>query len=63
MVLTPGEIAALIVSLVALGPTANDSARTAMSKLTQALVPPRWSTQPSSWADHSSVLSHVQLSQ
>lgn len=36
--LDPSEVAALIVSLVALGPTATDSARTAMHKLVAALA-------------------------
>lgn len=36
--LEPGEVAALIVSLVALGPTATESARTAMDKLVTALA-------------------------
>jgi len=36
--LEPGEVAALIVALVALGPTATDSARTSMAKLTTALL-------------------------
>ncbi len=37
LVLEPGEVAALLVALVALGPTATDSARTSMDKLTTAL--------------------------
>nr|WP_281365536.1 HTH domain-containing protein [Nocardioides panzhihuensis] len=37
--LEPDEVAALIVALVALGPTATDSARTSMHKLTKALLP------------------------
>ncbi len=37
--LEPDEVAALIVALVALGPTATDSARTSMHKLTRALLP------------------------
>ncbi len=36
--LDPGEVAALVVSLVALGPTATESARTGMRKLLAALV-------------------------
>ncbi|TFC54090.1 HTH domain-containing protein [Cryobacterium sp. TMT2-15-1] len=39
VVLDPGEIAALIVALVALGPTATESARTSMIKLINALRP------------------------
>ncbi|PTR37503.1 HTH domain-containing protein [Rhodococcus sp. OK611] len=43
--LTPGEAAALIVSLVALGPTATDAAGSAMTKLVDSLIhttpPPR----------------------
>ncbi|WP_341975579.1 HTH domain-containing protein [Microbacterium sp. LTA6] len=39
ILLEPGEIAALLVALVALGPTATDSARTSMHKLTLALMP------------------------
>ena len=38
--LEPGEVAALIASLVALGPTATESARTAMDKLVGALAGP-----------------------
>lgn len=38
--LTPGEIAALIASLVALGPTASATALSAMTKLLDALTPP-----------------------
>ncbi|MFF2369171.1 helix-turn-helix transcriptional regulator [Agromyces sp. NPDC058110] len=38
--LEPGEIAALLVALVALGPTATESARTSMHKLTLALTDP-----------------------
>ncbi|MCY7288156.1 MAG: HTH domain-containing protein [Cryobacterium sp.] len=37
IVLEPGEVAALLVALVALGPIATPSARTCMHKLTQAL--------------------------
>lgn len=36
--LEPGEIAALLVALVALGPTSTGSARSSMDKLTRALV-------------------------
>jgi len=38
--LTPSELAALIASLVALGPTASASALSAMTKLLEALTPP-----------------------
>ena len=37
--LEPSEVAALIVALVALGPTATEAARTSMLKLTAALTP------------------------
>jgi predicted DNA-binding transcriptional regulator YafY len=37
--LEPGEVAALLVALVALGPTAIEAARTSMLKLTAALMP------------------------
>lgn len=37
VVLEPGEVAALLVALVALGPTATESANTSMKKLTIAL--------------------------
>lgn len=40
LALEPGEVAALLVALVALGPTATDSARTSMDKLTAALKGP-----------------------
>lgn len=37
LTLEPGEVAALLVALVALGPTATDSANTSMNKLITAL--------------------------
>lgn len=46
LTLTPGEAAALIASLVAVGPYTSATARTALDKLLAALTPPPAETPP-----------------
>lgn len=55
--LESGEAAALIVALVARGPTATDSALTSMHKLTQALLPQHLATPPTQ-SDEGSAIGH-----